>query len=382
MISRFENKNFFVAHYEWIAAGVGVLALIGGIALFVMSLGDDPDAAAADAVQNVRRLKPSETGVKGVAMDAYQAALRQTRSPSKVTEISGKQESFLASERRVLCSKCKKAIPGDVKAFPACPFCGEKQAEEVKVVLDQDNDGLPDEWEKKYGLNPADASDAHADLDKDGFTNLEEFEAKTDPTDPHDHPDYLDSLKIVLPLRETSMPIAFVKAMPIRDGWRCEFVDPARKDDFGQMGRKFSVVVGEKVIDARDAKNKQDYGFVLKKYERKNERRERKGMKGMFVDCDVSEVTLERVSDGKVIVMTVQSGVAVKNLKLVPVDIQATLSYERGSVKNFNVVPGAELDLNGTKYRVDSIKAINKGARIVIEQAVSGKKRTLEALEQ
>lgn len=382
MISRFENKNFFAAHYDWIAAGVGVLALIGGLVLFVMSLGDDPDAAASDAVQNIQRIKPSETGVKAVSMDAFQTALRLTRSPSKVSEITGKQESFLASERRVLCSKCKKAIPGDVRAFPACPFCGEKQAEEVKVVVDQDNDGLPDEWEKKYGLNPTDAADASADSDNDGFTNLEEFVAKTDPTDPHDHPDYLDSLKIVLPLRETSMPIAFTKATPLREGWRCEFVDPARKNDFGQPGRKFSVVVGEKVVDAKDSKNKKDYGFILKKYERKNERHERKGMKGMFVDRDVSEVTLERASDGKVITMMVQAGVAIKNLKLESVDIQATLSYERGTVKNFDVVPGTELNLNGNKYRIVGIKAVNKGAQIVIEHALSGKKRTIEALEQ
>ncbi len=105
-------------------------------------------------------------------------------------------------------------------------------------------------------------------------------------------------------------------------------------------------------------------------------------MKGMFVDRDTSEVTLERVGDGKTITMMVQAGVAVKNLKLTPVDVQATLNYERGTVKTFNVVPGTELDLNGTKYRVVSIKAIAKGAQIVIEHALSGKKRTLQALEQ
>jgi len=381
MISRFENKNFFAAHYDWIAVGVGLLVLIGGIAMFVMSLGVDPEESASEAVQNVRRLKPSETGVKGVVMDAYQNALRQTRSPSKISEITGKQESFLASERRVLC-KCKKAISGDVKACPVCPFCGAKQEEEVKVVLDQDNDGLPDEWEKKFGLNPNNAADAGEDSDKDGFTNLEEFQAKTDPTDSHDHPDYLDSLKIVLPLKETRMPFAFVKASPIRDGWRCEFVDPERKDDFGQLGRKFTVVVGEKVIDAKDSKNKQDYGFVLKKFDRKTVRVDRKGMKGMKTDKDVSEVVLERSSDGKTVKLVIQSGVTVKNLKMAPVDIQATLNYERGGVKTFEAVPGTELDLNGTKYRVASIKALPKGAQVVIEQALSGKKRTLEALEQ
>jgi hypothetical protein len=46
---------------------------------------------------------------------------------------------------------------------------------------DRDNDGMPDEWEKRYGLNPDDSSDAAADKDNDGYTNLEEFLNHTDP---------------------------------------------------------------------------------------------------------------------------------------------------------------------------------------------------------
>jgi hypothetical protein len=41
---------------------------------------------------------------------------------------------------------------------------------------------MPDEWEKKYGLDPNDPSDAAKDLDGDGYTNLEEYLNGTDPT--------------------------------------------------------------------------------------------------------------------------------------------------------------------------------------------------------
>lgn len=40
---------------------------------------------------------------------------------------------------------------------------------------DADNDGMPDSWEKKHQLNPKDPSDAVADRDRDGYSNIEEF---------------------------------------------------------------------------------------------------------------------------------------------------------------------------------------------------------------
>jgi pectate lyase len=47
---------------------------------------------------------------------------------------------------------------------------------------DTDNDGLPDAWETKHGLNSHSATDASADLDADGYTNIEEFLNGTDPS--------------------------------------------------------------------------------------------------------------------------------------------------------------------------------------------------------
>lgn len=44
-----------------------------------------------------------------------------------------------------------------------------------EVKLDSDGDGMPDEWEVKYGLNPKDAKDGSIDSDGDGYTNVEEY---------------------------------------------------------------------------------------------------------------------------------------------------------------------------------------------------------------
>jgi len=56
---------------------------------------------------------------------------------------------------------------------------------------DYDNDGMLDTWEINYNLNPNNANDAGTDLDNDGYNNLEEFLAGTNPIDVEDHPSYI-----------------------------------------------------------------------------------------------------------------------------------------------------------------------------------------------
>ena len=43
-------------------------------------------------------------------------------------------------------------------------------------------DGIPNGWKQQYGLDPFDPAVANADPDGDGFTNLQEYQAGTDPT--------------------------------------------------------------------------------------------------------------------------------------------------------------------------------------------------------
>lgn len=51
-------------------------------------------------------------------------------------------------------------------------------------ALDSDADGMPDQWEIDNGLNPNDRTDSSSDLDNDGYTARQEFEAKTSPMVP------------------------------------------------------------------------------------------------------------------------------------------------------------------------------------------------------
>ena len=66
----------------------------------------------------------------------------------------------------------------------------------VADPTDTDMDGMTDVYEQTYGLNPNSAADASGNLDGDGFTNLEEYEQRTNPisrdTDNDGVEDHLD----------------------------------------------------------------------------------------------------------------------------------------------------------------------------------------------
>ena len=49
-------------------------------------------------------------------------------------------------------------------------------------LADTDGDGIPDGWENRHGLDPFAAADGAWDRDGDGYTNLQEYWAATDPT--------------------------------------------------------------------------------------------------------------------------------------------------------------------------------------------------------
>jgi hypothetical protein len=53
----------------------------------------------------------------------------------------------------------------------------------VVALGDADGDGIPDDWETRYGLNPASGADRNLDRDGDGVSNYLEYLAGTDPTE-------------------------------------------------------------------------------------------------------------------------------------------------------------------------------------------------------
>ena len=361
MISRNSEGGFFAAHWDWLVAAAGVTALIVGVVLFVMAGGGDPEENARAAVDRLKSAKRAETGVKPVDMSQYERALQFAVKPPMISEIEDAGGNFLVSARRVFCKFCKKPMHDGTKV---CPFCNETQPEPEKVAVDSDGDGLPDDWETKYGLDVA-QNDADADKDGDGFTNAEEYAAGTDPSDRNSHPDYLDSLKLVLPLKETVLPFYLRSYMKTPAGMKLEFFDPKRRNDYGKNGYRYYVLVGEAIGDT---------GFTVKSFEQKEKKVKIKGS-NVERSVDVSAATLVRKKDGKEILLALDE-------KRKPVDVKATLEFSRGETKTFSVTIGETIDLYGSKYKVVDVKSVGKGAKVALEDALLGKIHTVEALEQ
>lgn len=80
-----------------------------------------------------------------------------------------KKEFYQFEHRRLPMDSYKKGIITDISQVGGYPeYKG-------KPYVDTDKDGIPDAWEKKYGLNPNDPSDAKGDLNGDGYSNIEDY---------------------------------------------------------------------------------------------------------------------------------------------------------------------------------------------------------------
>lgn len=72
-------------------------------------------------------------------------------------------------KRRLPADSYKQGIITDIRQVGGLP---QYKGTPVK---DSDNDGMPDAWEIKNGLNPHDPSDATLDCNGDGYTNIEKY---------------------------------------------------------------------------------------------------------------------------------------------------------------------------------------------------------------
>lgn len=272
---------------SWFIGGLAA-AVAAGITLAVVGI-FRPGAVVLE--------EPRASGGKPLLAEAQKKAegVQQSREKlrSAAREFSGLQGA--EGEHRVFVSAQLVYLPGN--AEPVQPL-------DRKMMT---KDGIEVGWKIRYGLDPADPSVKNEDPDGDGFTNLEEFLAKTDPTRREDSPAKESKLK-----SRSGDPVPMVVSFPEKSGglYSIRFqVGTKRREFRGKPGDSFWLMAGPDAVEvfsdpaklnaaltkAKEA-GQNSHAIPLKfvSYEEKVEKMKDAKAGGLEIEMDNSVVVLER----------------------------------------------------------------------------------------
>ncbi len=157
-------------------------------------------AQASVAREKAQRIK--RDSAFGILMDEMELAWRA----AEAARASGVFGESLSGYKLVL-ERSREILEADLQRNQTLSASNAVETNAVVVVTNQAkqvnslaesalNDGITAAWKKKYGFDIRDMTMAKADRDNDGFSNLEEYRANTDPLDPKSHPDVLSKLRV------------------------------------------------------------------------------------------------------------------------------------------------------------------------------------------
>jgi len=121
--------------------------------------------------------------IQNVIVDGVSIGTPASHTFANVTQNHTITASFALIPAPVLDSD-KDGVPDAQDAFPFDPtetLDTDHDRLGNNADPDDDNDGMPDNWEILYGFDPLNKNDALDDPDNDGVSNLDEFLAKTEP---------------------------------------------------------------------------------------------------------------------------------------------------------------------------------------------------------
>ena len=225
MASTNKLASAFFGFYDKLIALVGIVVL--GIAAFLFATGRAASEKDGKAFQRkISNLSPAHPDVADVSarVASYAVPFSRIAKPFQISPERERKAGFFTPEMRVWCVRndCRFPLAPD---WNKCPICGTEQiVKPVETInADSDGDGMPDDWERKHGLNPQDPSDAALDSDEDGFTNLQEFQDGTDPLDAKSHTDFATLLRVAK-IEATILPLKFTGASRMPNGkYKCQF---------------------------------------------------------------------------------------------------------------------------------------------------------------
>lgn len=227
-------QAWLARYYDKLLAAIGLALLIGSVVWVGIRLGTLA-GGQREFRQWLAAMTPLHPQASAVAVDAYAQSEGALKSPPQTAAWSN---ALMVPETRCWCIDCLRPITLETDV---CPFCRFPQPTgKTPTDLDSDYDGIPDVWEKQYNMDPRDVSDDARDPDGDGFTNLEEYQADTDPTAASAHPPY--ATKLVLgPVKAEPFKLQFKSVLSLPDGGK-KFAINTRDG-----GKTYFVKLGETV---------------------------------------------------------------------------------------------------------------------------------------
>lgn len=180
---------------SWLSMNYEKLAILLVLALLLISV------ATLFLLLNAKKATITEARWDRVPANPVVAGEMNTGLVASVAYSLGNPLQIPVERRKMVVGPLRVACinKGEPIAYDEtnCPFCHAVQPSgRDEVDRDSDGDKMPDLWEKKHNLNPLDPSDAAADSDTDGFSNIDEFLAETDPSNKDSKPDASSKLRV------------------------------------------------------------------------------------------------------------------------------------------------------------------------------------------
>ena len=214
------------------------------------------------------------------------------------------------------------------------------------------------------------------DADGDGFTNLEEFTAKTDPRDKLSHPDYMDYLALAGAVQDTRLDFYFKEAMKLPSGYRFRFQRLSRKDR-NSSATYTALMDGEIATDEVNEKLREKSGWKVVGYEQKEEKMKIAGSQ-LTKNVDSSTVEIQRLSDGRKVKLVIVPNVKqFRNRVETDLESRIDIVWNRGDGLKFTVSEGTEFSIKERKYRVTKLKKTENGAEVTVQDLASKTEKIL-----
>jgi hypothetical protein len=241
---------------------------------------------------------------KSIAGMQMQSSLQKQSAKEKAPEVE--------QEKQELAGPAQWTFSGRSGLFVPEQHFIDASGQPTTLENTQLHPPVPNEWLEEFGLPITEGDVLEQDPDADGFSNLDEWQAHTNPIDKNSHADYITKLKMISLAQE---PFRFIFSSWVGDTYAINTIDHRQPTQFLRVGETIRGTL-----------------FKLVKFKEKNE-------KSKFgTEVDVSELTLENAENKDELTL-------IKGKTTTSPESVANFLYTWGGDQRFSAKKGQEFSL-------------------------------------